>query len=69
MIEEVAKGLQWFSAGEEGGVVQPVRSILHLKEHSGYVHMSSHSKNIIILKIKLYIIIIAIITKVKLYNK
>ena len=35
LIEEVSRGLQWFSAGEEGGVVQPVRSVIPVDRHSG----------------------------------
>ena len=36
LIEEVSRGLQWFSSGEEGGVVQPVRSVVPVERHSGY---------------------------------
>lgn len=36
LIEEVSRGLQWFSAGEEGGVIQPVRSVVPVEKYSGY---------------------------------
>ena len=37
LIAEVGRALQWFSEGEEGGVIQPVRSVVPVQEHSGYV--------------------------------
>ena len=36
VIEVVGEGLKQFSAGEEqGGVVQPVRSTVSIKDHAG----------------------------------
>ena len=35
LIEEMGKGLEWFSAGHEGGVVQPVRSVVPVDKHAG----------------------------------
>ena len=36
VIEEVGRALQWFSSGEaEGGVVQPVRSVVPVQQHGG----------------------------------
>ena len=43
LIEEVSRGLQWFSAGEEGGVVQPVRSVVPVEKYSGYGPPHSHA--------------------------
>ena len=41
VIEETGRALQWFSAGEaEGGVVQPVRSVVPVEEHGGYAMIS-----------------------------
>lgn len=35
MIEEISKGLQWVSAGAQGGVIQPVRSVVEVNKYSG----------------------------------
>ena len=35
MIEEISKGLQWVSAGPQGGVIQPVRSVVEVNKYSG----------------------------------
>ena len=35
MIDEMSRGLQWFSAGPQGGVVQPVRSVVKVDKYSG----------------------------------
>ena len=36
LIELMERSLQWFSAGEaEGGVVQPLRSVVHVQDHDG----------------------------------
>ena len=37
VIDEMSRGLQWFSAGPEGGVVQPVRSVVPVDKYSGYI--------------------------------
>ena len=37
IIEEMSRGLQWVSAGPEGGVVQPVRSLVQVEKYSGYI--------------------------------
>ena len=38
LIEEMARGLQSVSAGAEGGVVQPVRSVVRVDKYSGCVY-------------------------------
>lgn len=36
LIEVVGPALQWFSASEaEGGVVQPLRSVVDVRDHNG----------------------------------
>lgn len=35
VIEVVEKGLSAFSAGADGGVVQPVRSVVSVRDHGG----------------------------------
>ena len=35
IIEEMSRGLQWVSAGPQGGVVQPVRSVVQIDKYSG----------------------------------
>ena len=37
LIEEMSRGLQWFSARPHGGVVQPVRSVVQVDKYSGLV--------------------------------
>ena len=44
LIEEMSRGLQWVSAGPQGGVVQPVRSVVQVDKYAGYVRaVSSHT--------------------------
>jgi len=36
LIEVVGPAMQWFSASEaEGGVVQPLRSVVDVRDHNG----------------------------------
>ena len=37
VLEVVEKGLIAFSAGADGGVIQPVRSVIPITDHSGCV--------------------------------
>ena len=37
VLEVVEKGLIAFSAGADGGVIQPVRSVIPIRDHSGLV--------------------------------
>lgn len=37
LIQEMSRGLQWVSEQEQGGVVQPVRSVVRVDKYSGLV--------------------------------
>ena len=45
LIEEMSRGLQWFSARAEGGVVQPVRTVVQVDEHCGYIQTAAGSES------------------------
>ena len=37
LIEEMARGLRWVSERDEGGVVQPVRTVVRVDKYCGSV--------------------------------
>ncbi|CAI7999104.1 Ketimine reductase mu-crystallin [Geodia barretti] len=49
LIEEMARGLRWVSERDEGGVVQPVRTVVRVDKYCGLRGVPSHQAIVIVL--------------------